>query len=428
MIEKKILLDTNILLSNPEILDKNPEKYVLCLTTLRELDKLKRNPELNYPVRSAIKCIKRNLSNLEIDINEKITLDDLTNDEKIIEVAKRKNLKFRTEDIGAMVLAKLEQIEIDDENIVTEDGIDLSYKGYIEEEIEDITEWNVLYHNAKIDEDLIIEKGHELLINQYKVLINKKDKEEYLILFKNSDEDILQVPLKKYKKAIENIGIKIKPLDAYQWILIDAILNETCPIVIIDGILGTGKTLLSLIGALIQVKSNDNFFKKYETIYLTRPPFALSKKYEMGFLPGELEEKLYPWLLGFKSNLEFLYDTTPEDKEQQKAANIFAKYFKPVSLEHIQGASIHNSIILVDEYQLLDRDMSNQLLSRVSSGSKIVLIGDPEGQSYNMNRGNEGFKELRKHVKNEKLLSYIKLEKIYRSELAEFVAKIFKKY
>lgn len=422
---KKILLDTNVLLSNPDILDKNPEKYVICLTTLRELDKLKRVPELNYSVRHAIKSIKRNFKDLQIEINEKIDPENMTNDEKIILVAKNNNLTFKTEDIGAWVLALIEKIEIDEDD-VDDEFYDSSFTGYIEEKIKDDSLWNVLYHSGNSNEELIIEFGKDLLINQYKVLFNSKDLEEYIIIYKNKDNDIIQVPLKKYKKAIENIGIKVKPYDAYQWMVIDACLNDSS-IVVIDGILGTGKTLLSIIGALIQVKSHDNFFKKYDKIYVSKPPEGINKEYKMGYLPGDLEEgKLAPWLLGFKTNLEFLYETDEESKDEQKANGIFSKYFKPISLEHIQGASLHNSIFLFDEYQLLDRDTMHQLLSRIESSSKIIIMGDPDGQSYNKNRGNEGYRVLRRHIKNKELLSYVKLKNIYRSELAKFVEEIFK--
>lgn len=422
--EKKILLDTNILLSTPEILDTNPQKYVISLTTLRELDKLKRNPDLNYAVRHAIKSIKRNFKQIEIDINEILDPDDLTNDEKIIKVAQDKGHIFKTEDIGAFVLAMLYDVEVLED--VEDDGVyDPSYTGYIEEHIDDEALWNILYHSITPNVELLEEFGKNLMLNQYLILFNFAKQEEYIILYKNGDGEIIKVPVEKYKKAIKSIGIKIEPLDAYQWIVIESILNDT-KIVIIDGKLGTGKTLLSVVGALLQVKSHDNFFKKFDKISLIRPPETINSKYKSGYLPGELNEKLSPWLIGFKSNLEFLFETNQVEKDEKKSEVIFDKYFKILSLEHIQGASLHNEIVLLDEYELLDRDMSHQTLSRIESSSKMILIGDPDGQSYNKNRGSEGYKVLRKHLKDKKILSYIKLDKIYRGELAEFVEEIFK--
>lgn len=87
--------------------------------------------------------------------------------------------------------------------------------------------------------------------------------------------------------------------------------------------------------------------------------------------------------------------------------------------------NIHSSILLVDEYQILSADMLKQIISRASAGAKVVLIGDPEGQVYGQNRGTEGFKKLRPFLKGSKQITYVKLDKIYRSELAEFVAEVF---
>ena len=91
----------------------------------------------------------------------------------------------------------------------------------------------------------------------------------------------------------------------------------------------------------------------------------------------------------------------------------------------MQGMSLHNSILLVDEAQKLSDDSLKLILSRIADGSKVVLMGDTVGQVYGLNRGNEGYKVLFKHLGKSPEMCYIKLENIYRSELAKFVAKIF---
>ena len=418
----KILLDTNVLLTDPDIVNKTPEKYAICLTTLRELDKLKRKPELNYAVRRAIKSIFFNLNKLTIDINEKVDYDNLTNDEKIILSAKKNGFSFRTEDIGAMVIAESMFGVVLDTDLGDEDDLNRDYKGYKELFIEDFEIWTQLYHTEHADELLVEEFGENLDINEYKAILNKENYEEYILIQRNFEGDVIQVPLKSYKKVLTEIGIKERPLDVYQWMALDSVLNDN-PFSIIDGTLGTGKTLMAIMGALMTTESQNPLFTKYKQIYVTRPPIAIDKRYEQGFLPGELENKMAPWLISFKSNLEFLYRSYGD--EDNRGEEVFLQNFKPVSLEHIQGASIHNSILLVDEYQFLDEDMLKQILSRIASGSKVILIGDPDGQTYSVNRGHEGFKTLRKHIKGQKLLSYVKLEKVYRSKLAEFVDEIF---
>lgn len=424
MKDKTILLDTNILLSNPEILDDRDKKYALCLTTLREIDKLKRVPDLNYAARNAIKSIKRNYKVVKIVNNEKTNENELTNDEKIIKTAKDNDFAFRTEDIGAIVLAKLSNVEISEDN-TEEELYDTKYTGY-KEIIATKELWNLIYHNNSnnLNKELIRDICSDVSINEYKIVYENENKKNYMIFYKNSKKQSLIVPISRYEKIIKSKDFQVIPLDAYQWIAIDQVLNDN-PITIIEGDLGTGKTLLGMMGALIAIENN-----KYEKIKISKPPIPIDKRYEMGFLPGDINDKIYPWLISFKNNFDFIKGTTEEDitlKDTLEKTESFEKTFEPISLEHIQGASIHKSIVIIDEYQLLDTSMLKQVLSRIAEGSKIILVGDPEGQHYNINRGNEGFKVLKKHLKNQKLLNFIKLKNIYRSELTKFVDTIFNK-
>ncbi len=91
-----------------------------------------------------------------------------------------------------------------------------------------------------------------------------------------------------------------------------------------------------------------------------------------------------------------------------------------------KGVSLHGVILIVDEYQLLDTNTLKLVLSRIAQGAKVVLVGDTAGQTYGINRSNEGFKTLYKYLGKERVMSYIRLENIYRGELSEFVDKVFK--
>ena len=137
-----------------------------------------------------------------------------------------------------------------------------------------------------------------------------------------------------------------------------------------------------------------------------------------------LEDKMGAWLHGIRSNLKFLYERTDKDKRNNESEEVFETYFEPISLENIQGMSLHDTILLVDEYQLTSVNVLKQVLSRISQGSKVVLIGDDQ-QTYGANRGCEGRKKLLPHIKDSELISYVQLQNIYRSELAEFVEEIF---
>ena len=86
---------------------------------------------------------------------------------------------------------------------------------------------------------------------------------------------------------------------------------------------------------------------------------------------------------------------------------------------------IHDSILIVDEWQLLSNDDAKLVISRIAQGSKIVLVGDTAGQTYGMNRANEGFKALYKYLGKAPEFNYIKLDNVYRSRLARFVAQVY---
>jgi PhoH-like ATPase len=155
-----------------------------------------------------------------------------------------------------------------------------------------------------------------------------------------------------------------------------------------------------------------------------------------GFKPGTSEDKMSGHLGGIKSNLRFLLDKADVKKRKSRDAKteeaplesdlIWAEVFSVIELDEIQGTSVHDSILIVDEWQLLDTDTSKLVASRIAQGSKIVLVGDTAGQTYGMNRANEGFKVLYQHLGKAPEFNYIKLENIYRSPLAAFIENVYK--
>lgn len=174
--------------------------------------------------------------------------------------------------------------------------------------------------------------------------------------------------------------------------------------------------------------------RKYYKILVTKPPVSINKSLYTGFKPGDREDKMSGHLGGLKSNLRFLLDKRTPRQERRKetreleeleSTKIWDSYFEVREIDEIQGESIHESIFLVDEWQLLDADSVKLILSRIAMGSKIILMGDTQGQTYGMNRANEGFKILYKHLGKAPEMAFIKLENIYRSELAKFVEHIF---
>ena len=192
----------------------------------------------------------------------------------------------------------------------------------------------------------------------------------------------------------------------------------------------TGKTLLTLMAALAATRGEKRY-QFYDKILVTKPPVSINRNMYTGFKPGTSEEKMSGHLGGIKSNLKFLLDKKtekklkPGEKEVLESEKAWDDFFGIVEIDEIQGTSLHNTILLVDEYQLMDTDTLKLVLSRISENSKVVLIGDTAGQTYGQNRGNEGFKVLYKHLGKSPEFNFIRMDNIYRSKLATFVSDIF---
>jgi len=235
-------------------------------------------------------------------------------------------------------------------------------------------------------------------------------------------------------KPYRDAGIMISPMDAVQMCALHAVFDDTIPLTVIDGTLGTGKTILTLMAALARTNGQHRL-QSYSRILVTKPPVSINKAMYTGFKPGTSEDKMSGHLGGIKSNLRFLLDPkddrkrkSKDDKEKEElpSEEIWRELFQVIELDEVQGTSVHDSIFLVDEWQLLDEDVSKLVASRIAEGSKIVLIGDTAGQTYGMNRANEGFRPLYQYLGKAPQFNYIKLEKIYRSPLAEFIEMVYK--
>ena len=432
--KKKIVVDTNCLIDNPELLLDTTKEFAISYVTLQELDGLKKDSELNYPVRQAIKIIFELFQENKIQILN-VPNKNETNDEKIVQDCKDISGELMSQDIGALVVAMAREVPTVDLNKATKE-YDKSFKGYQELYI-----CPKSYYKLTQDKYEVLDLHKRLLEdypnldcpeNSYLVLYPKDGvKEEdklgsknlnYLI-FKKNEQFYQLVPIST--KPMRSSGIGIDWLHPEQVIAFDCVFNTESPLAVISGKIGSSKTLMSLCGALSRTCTDNKSKKKYDRILVTRPNIPINKQYALGFMKGSLEEKMSGWLAPIKTNLQFLYESTDKDRENQEAEKIYEQFFQAMPIESIQGASFHNKILLADEAQLLDSNTLRQIMSRVAQGSKLVLILDPS-QTYGANRGQEGYKKLLPHCKGNKHISFVELQNIQRSELTKVVDEIFK--
>lgn len=211
----------------------------------------------------------------------------------------------------------------------------------------------------------------------------------------------------------------IRPRNAEQAFAIDALSDPAIPLVTITGKAGTGKTLLALASAL-QVR------KQYRQIYLARPVVPLSNK-DIGFLPGDVESKLAPYMQPLWDNLKVIQDQYKEDDKQHTLINQLIKDEKLViePLSYIRGRSLQRIFFVVDEAQNLTPHEIKTIITRAGEGAKIVFTGDIYQIDHPyLDSQSNGMSYLIDHFKGQKLYAHINLEKGERSELAELASNL----
>lgn len=225
--------------------------------------------------------------------------------------------------------------------------------------------------------------------------------------------------LQNFIRIDKNNVYGIRPRNAEQAFAIDALSDPNIPLVTITGKAGTGKTLLALASAL-QVR------KQYRQIYLARPVVPLSNK-DIGFLPGDVESKLAPYMQPLWDNLKVIQDQYKEDDKQHTLINQLIKDEKLViePLSYIRGRSLQRIFFVVDEAQNLTPHEIKTIITRAGEGAKIVFTGDIYQIDHPyLDSQSNGMSYLIDHFKGERLYAHVNLEKGERSELAELASNL----
>lgn len=254
----------------------------------------------------------------------------------------------------------------------------------------------------------------------------KKSKSEivpnkYFVL-RNSSHSVLAALDPKteiLRKVDKNPVYGIKPRNAEQTFAIDALTNLNIPLVTITGKAGTGKTLLALASAL-------NVKKYYRQIYIARPVVPLSNK-DIGYLPGDVESKLAPYMQPLWDNLKVIQDQYNETEKQHQLITQMVKDQKLViePLSYIRGRSLQRIFFIVDEAQNLTPHEVKTIITRVGEGAKIVFTGDVYQIDHPyLDSQSNGLTYLIEHFKGQNLYAHVNLEKGERSELAELASNL----
>ena len=212
----------------------------------------------------------------------------------------------------------------------------------------------------------------------------------------------------------------IRPRNKEQYYALDCLLDDRLHLVTLMGKAGTGKTLLALAAGLQRVLEAHS----YKRLLVSRPIFPMGK--DIGFLPGSLEEKLTPWMQPLFDNIELLADRVQLGRHRASYRELLrsgALALEP--LTYIRGRSIPHQYIIIDEAQNLTPLEVKTILTRVGHDSKIVLTGDPFQIDHPyIDSSSNGFNTVVNRFRSEPIAAHVNLLKGERSDLAELAANL----
>jgi PhoH-like ATPase len=431
--EKKIfVLDTSVILYNHNSINSFADNDVaIPITVLEELDNFKKgNDTKNFEAREFIRIIDKLSQNKVITdwikLSHpksgyfKVVMDSHSklNAEKVFEMKKADHrilnaaLKLKEDNPKRQVVLVSKDINLRLKakalNVVAEDFL----TGKILDVESLYTGKTVVKGVNKSAIDKLYEAG---AIEAKKVKIDKPIPNHYYIL-KNDKQSALAYynPITEMLEHLEKkMAYRIKPRNAEQVFALHAILNPHIKLVTLQGVAGTGKTLLALAGALEQRRM-------YRQVYLARPIVPLSNK-DIGFLPGDVEQKIGPYMEPLFDNLKFIKSQFGEGDKEQKSIDDSLENEKLVisPLAYIRGRSLSNICFIVDEAQNLTPHEVKTIITRAGENTKIIFTGDVNQiDTPYLDSQSNGLSYLIDKIKHHPIYAHIKLEKGERSELA----------
>ncbi len=438
---KTFVLDTNVILHDASSIQQFEENdVVIPLTVIEELDHFKRGSQvINLNAREFARkldsltgsaifnggvSLGKGKGKVRIALSKGINdeIKDLfkedSPDHRILSVADEWNKKTKngnvilvTKDVNLRMKAKALGILAEDYTTDRVGSIEELYSGkQIVEDFDDdlITQlYQTPYEtNAK---PIISKIKGEVIPNKFYILRNSS---RSVLAYLDQEKETI-------RKVDKNIIYGIKPRNAEQTFAVDALTNMNIPLVSLTGKAGTGKTLLALAAAL-------NVKKHYRQIYIARPIVPLSNK-DIGFLPGDVQSKLEPYMQPLWDNLKVIQDQFSENDKNYQAINTMIKDDKLViePLSYIRGRSLQRIYFIVDEAQNLTPHEIKTIITRVGEGTKIVFTGDIYQIDHPyLDSESNGLTYLIDHFKGQKLYAHINLEKGERSELAELASNL----
>ncbi len=436
MARKTFVIDTNVLLHDPDAINKFKENdVVIPLAVLEELDGMKRfSDELGKNARQVIRFIDslkaRNAGALHtgVQIDNGITVR-IHIETKAME---KRNFPLPVDRIDHRILLAAFQAQEAGQKVVLvskdflmrvkAEAIGLEAEDYeaLKSSYEGIYKGYRKLDVPKRDIDSFFKNGSlpmeikDLLPNEYCILTSP---EQSTAIGKFNPISQNLEPLIKISRDVWGIY----PINSEQKCALDLLLRDDVKLVTLIGQAGTGKTLLALAAGLRKVFDEG----LYTRILVSRPVIPLGK--DIGYLPGTKEEKLFHWMQPIYDNLEFLcHSTTGESNGEETQKWIMeSKKIEMEAVTYIRGRSLPKMYIIIDEAQNLTPHEVKTVISRAGQGTKVILTGDAtQIDNPYLDKDSNALTYVVNKFKNHPLYGHVFLEKTERSELAALAAEV----
>lgn len=441
--KKVFVLDTNILLSDPRSIFKFEDNdVVIPISVIEEIDTFKKDSSENG--RNA-REVSRILDNLRKrgTLSHGITLFEDKDDSGKLFVYLGQNMEVLPELLSdstdnyilaialtlqkqfgekrkVLVITKDSNLRIkaDAFGIGAEDfeadkvAVDEFYTGLVDVEVTS-DQINTFYSEREIEVEF-----QPRFANQFVNLIDKADAAQSVLGVYNQDSGKVEL----FESRKENVW-GIYPRNIQQACALNALLDDNIKLVTLSGGAGTGKTLLAIAAGLSKTTDED----LYQKLLVARPIFPMGK--DLGFLPGDLDEKLNPWMQPIYDSLDFLLSGgVPSGKNRLSRSYLELINQGMLAVEpltYIRGRSLPNQFFVVDEAQNLTPHEIKTILTRAGEGTKIVLTGDPNQIDLPyMDTSNNGLTYVIEKFKDQSIAAHVTLRKGERSELATASANL----
>jgi len=435
---KVFVIDTNVILHDHEcIYNFDDNDVVIPITVLEELDKFKRgNDQLNFQARQFVRVLDEIVGNelfnggIPLGVGKgKLTIEtgkpfsdklkesfreDIP-DHRILAITEFIRDKFSarkvilvTKDVNLRMKAKSLHIESED---------------YKNDKVADI---NVLYlgirENKDFDDNLIAKLYETNFLTLEESGIEKPPFANEFFILKSPRVSILAHynPFhQRFERVDKKTAYGIKPRNAEQTFSVHALLDPEIKLVSLTGKAGTGKTLLALACAIAQ-------HGMYEQVLLARPIVALSNR-DIGFLPGDVEEKISPYMQPLFDNLAVIKRCFNPHSAENKLIEELQKEERLVisPLAFIRGRSLSNCYFIIDEAQNLTPHEVKTIITRAGEGTKMVFTGDIQQiDSPYLDMQSNGLAHLTEKMKGQDIFAHVNLVKGERSYLAELASDL----